>query len=433
MDAHVMQSVPLNPEQYRNTWRFYLNDVTAKHCARIVRSEVLSQGVRLQWPDDAPEEQASYCRRHMNLFAQRALDWIICVGVVPIAWRYHAAVATSLPHVLSHTQAHIRLVQDHNGVTAFVAHITGDVAPALPTRGRANDSAMVWSGTDTPPDDNGDIVTAVSSLEDTQRLLHFWLDNTSIALQLSSNPVLVTTNRSHANRDTDGVVWNVDEETAMAAERARIERVEQMAQHQQSYRDTDQREWGRKLWRDGHCGEQCRPKEYYLPEDRDTARTPAPTPPPHVMDMLRWADEKIYAAFGVPPSMFSNTGARVGARDDPREVFDTQMARLRSTVEDCMNDALRMCSGTVAGEGTGPRATSDVRAKRKRGRPAVALPTATLPPVPRVSPSECIDWWRLGFLTFDEANECIRSYARLGAASAKADARRDKVDDRADT
>jgi len=38
--------------------------------------------------------------------------------------------------------------------------------------------------------------------------------------------MLVTQSRASQNKDIDGVVWNVDEETALAAEQARIDRIE---------------------------------------------------------------------------------------------------------------------------------------------------------------------------------------------------------------
>ena len=62
--------------------------------------------------------------------------------------------------------------------------------------------------------------------QESQNILHFWLRRARVALQLSTNPMLVTQSRASQNKDIDGVVWNVDEETALAAEQARIDRIE---------------------------------------------------------------------------------------------------------------------------------------------------------------------------------------------------------------
>lgn len=63
-------------------------------------------------------------------------------------------------------------------------------------------------------------------LQESQSIVQFWMNRSHVAVQLATNPLLVTQNRANVNRDTDGVVWNVDEDTAIAAEQARIDRVE---------------------------------------------------------------------------------------------------------------------------------------------------------------------------------------------------------------
>ena len=56
--------------------------------------------------------------------------------------------------------------------------------------------------------------------------------------------------------------------------------------------------------------------------------------------------DKVYAAFGIPPGMFTATGQKVSNSTEIGTLFQSQVQRVRTQVEDCMNDSLRLCETT---------------------------------------------------------------------------------------
>jgi hypothetical protein len=58
--------------------------------------------------------------------------------------------------------------------------------------------------------------------------------------------------------------------------------------------------------------------------------------------------EKIYAAFGVPPGIATTTGQRFATSSEAEKTFDAHIQRIRSQVEMCMTDSLCLCDKTDA-------------------------------------------------------------------------------------
>ena len=456
-----MEGRPLKREQYESVWDFYRTNCTALHCARIIKNSVLAAGIS-DGVDTKPTPRSLYVHRHLEGFARDAFDWIICIGLVPVVLRMHPAINELLPEIPSSQSVHITVSSSVSGQSMFGCTVQSRdcMLPMLTQRARV----MVWSGGDNLPGADGDIYTPLSALEDSQRLLQFWVHHTKVATRLGSNPVLVTQNRTNVNRDTDGVVWNVDEETACAAERARVERVEAVANHQREHRKQNVHHWG--IHGDESALESaCVPTEYYLPEERDLARTGSSLVPANMIDMMRWADERIYAAFGVPPGMFSTTGQKVSNRYEVEGIFRGQVRRMRRLIENCMNDSMTACASyddihrnpaawgidppgrakrksaesqsdvlpatiSMAPESEGGTDPTDTQPqegqtgpRRVKTCPGRAPGTLTLASVSCASPDEAMRWWEFGFISFDEADACIRAYAGLPEATENTKAR----------
>ena len=62
-----------------------------------------------------------------------------------------------------------------------------------------------------------------------------------VASMLQSNPTLVTKSVARANVDTDGVLWNVDENTIETAEADRLQRAANTTRHEYELHKT---RWG---------------------------------------------------------------------------------------------------------------------------------------------------------------------------------------------
>lgn len=76
---------PVDKRQSDNAWKFYRTNITAMSCSRILKNAVLSTGVtQLSHPHDR------FLIRHMDNFARNCIDWLMCIGVVPVFVKVHA-------------------------------------------------------------------------------------------------------------------------------------------------------------------------------------------------------------------------------------------------------------------------------------------------------------------------------------------------------
>jgi hypothetical protein len=443
MDYLGVNGTPLDREQYDGAWHFYRTNNIAVHCVSILTNAVLAGGICYQTQKCGfleTNKRDEYIRTHLEQFTRAAFDWIVCVGVVPVVTRYHPDVKEMLPEIPSSNTVSVTVNRSAQGQTIYSALIGHTI---LTLSKNSNEiPVFVWSGCDFLPDSTGRILTPICSLEESQRLLHFWIETTQIAAKLASNPVIITQSRPQRTSEVDGVVWNVDDDTVCAAEQARVDRLEKIAEHQYSSRAKIKQSWTTIDF--GHKFDEalCKPKEHYLPEDRDLVRGNAPTPPLHLMEMLRWADERIYAAFGVPPGLFSTTGQLVKNNASVDTVFQGQVRRLRRQIETCLNDSLALCasrsefnkdsddhSGEDAIKEALPSDASLCKEKEKDDtgenqqqhlphsnqirKKRTQLGGLKLEPVSCATPEEAINWFRQGFLTYEEADISIRVYAGL--------------------
>jgi hypothetical protein len=471
MTAPLMQGSKLNVDQYDSVWKFYQTNCVALHCARIVKNSVLAAGV--QSLHHTSSDSQLYVFRHLETFARSSFDWLTCIGIIPVTIRYHSCISQFLPEVPVYSAVSIHTSTSKLGQTMFTATLSKGYDLM---GGRNDDTVHVWSGSDNIPTSTGQVVTPLSALEGSQRLVQFWIQRTKVAFKLLSNPFMVTQSRPSNNSDVDGVVWNTDEATAVAAETARVSRLEEIADHQRTVRASAQPDWGECNNDDPDLEQECRPREYYLPEDRDSVQPPVPHVPADLLSIMRYADERTYAAFGVPPSMFTTSGQTVSNRSEVVGIFRGQVRRMRRLIESCMNDSMSLCRSNQAGvssvwtipEGRDEQAPgSNRRAKRRqdtdrwdaqhakrrasdwrdgdrlegdscdgdrrgsdlcdgdrlegdsydRRDRAPPREVFTLASVSCASPEEAIAWHQLGFLTFEEADNCIRIYAGLPPAA----------------
>jgi hypothetical protein len=383
--------LPVNFDQYKGAWTFYRTNNVAIHCSSILLNSVLAGGICFQ-TESGSSERDEYIRMHLETFTRAAFDWILCVGVVPIVTRFHPDVKERLPEIPEHHAVRIHVQQtDEGGITYNGLLVKSQLIMSQ------KPGVFVWAGCDHSPDSSGRIVTPICSLEESQRLVNFWIQTCKTSIKLSCNPLLVTQNRKKRENENDGVIWNVDDDTACAAEQARVDRLEKIANHQHQSRNEYNHKWNEL----DTSNSLESPVEYYLPEDRDLVRGNSPAPPTNLMEILRWGDERIYAAFCVPPGLFSTTGQKVKNTNTINGVFDAQVRRLRRQIELCLNDSLSLCASQIEYED--PKST-----KKRKSNEALKLQAVSC-----ALPEEALHWFRSGFLTYEEVDTSIRSYAGL--------------------
>lgn len=315
--------VPLNATQMNNVWELYRTHPTVGCCAQVYRNSLLGEGVRIHAKTDrigALDEGSNKVRQlRYEHVANVAMDWLICVGVVPLVLQYDHHIGRLLPIVPQPEAVKLFVRLDANGDRHYEgllergnSILSSVVTGALPET-EAQTVVRVWAGGDHLPTSKGHLITPITKLETNERFVSMIRENVLIAVHRMANPPLVTQPRAKRNADQDGVMWNVDDRTVQDAEFSRLERVANQDEQEANLR---QEKWGGVSLPTTRgemqaFAERIRTHEYYLPSEREYVRTQDSNYPSQFAEIMRGSEEQILQIFGIPNGMFSNTGSHV--------------------------------------------------------------------------------------------------------------------------
>ena len=227
--------VPLDTKQCQNVWQLYRTHPTVGCCAQVYRNSLLGEGIvinankdKLGLLDEGSKKVRELRYEHV---ANSALDWLMCVGLVPLVLQWEPHIKRLLP-VIPQPEAvklFVRLDshgdRHYEGVLERGNAILSSVVTGATTEEQQNMGVRVWAGGEYLPTSRGALVTPITKLEHSERFLSVLKENMLVACHRMSNPVIVTQPRAKRNTDQDGVMWNVDDRTAQDAEFSRLERV----------------------------------------------------------------------------------------------------------------------------------------------------------------------------------------------------------------
>tara|TARA_B100001094_G_scaffold331396_1_gene399543 strand:+ start:1202 stop:2077 length:876 start_codon:yes stop_codon:yes gene_type:complete len=291
MDAPDL--LPLDAVQMRNIWAAYRNHPTVGCCVQAIRNCVFGGGIRFR------DSQHADLKMHYEKLAQNALDWIICVGVVPMM--VHPVTDAKgkgvklLPVVPQPEAVKLFVRLDEFGQRKFIGmleqgnSILSSVVTGQLHDDQAKKAVVVWSGGEYLPTARGKMVTPITHLETNERFLTIMRENVLVASMLQANPTLISRTVSRANADNDGVMWNVDEQTVEAAETDRLQRLANTTQKEFSMHQQHWGEGGIPTTREelSDFAKRCHPREYFLAQDRDLVRPSEPTMPANYTEIMR--------------------------------------------------------------------------------------------------------------------------------------------------
>ena len=317
----------------------------------------------------------SFLHAHFERLARSALDWTITIGVIPIVLMPHVIDGQLVPVVPQPEMINLFVGMDDYGQREYSAtwnnKYTGPRLHSSLYGCTENDAMrstlMVWAGGEYLPLKCGKLVTPITHLEDGERFLSILRENLLIASVISSNPPLVSVMTQHKNNDTDGVIWNVDDETIRAAETSRLTRVAESTR--------EQFELHKERWADGglpttneqlrQFRSRCEPKEYFLANERQLVRQAEPSFPSYYTEMAKQCDERIYQIFGIPYGLFSNQGTH--ANSDYMQIYslNSHMKCMKDELQAFLQAALRLCQVTKQGTKVTKRDSEHVAKKRK--------------------------------------------------------------------
>jgi hypothetical protein len=342
-------TVALDKNQYTNIWQIYRTHATVGCCVQTIRQCVFGGGLSIDGADRRVIE-------HFERLARSALDWILCIGLVPIVLRRDDVTGRMLPWVPQPETVDLFVSVDEFGQRSFQAKLKNDncVMTAMHTAATPDarkTNVLVWAGCDFLPTVTGKIVTPITHLEATERFLHVLRGNALVASVLQSNPPLVSKSIDTKNSDTDGVMWNVADADVQEAD---YQKLKMTAESTRQEYELQQDNWG-------HGGgiptttaemsdfsKRCRPHEYFLSAHRDLVRPQEPVVPPDLYEMTRLCDEKIYQIFGVPGSMFSNSNSKVQGHYMQVFSLNGNMKLAKKQVERFLQEVWTICKLTVS-------------------------------------------------------------------------------------
>jgi hypothetical protein len=336
----MQNGVPLNSNQYRNVWDLYRTHPTVGCCVQTIRQCVFGGGLTISGADGATIQ-------HFERIGRSALDWILCVGLIPVIMRSNNS-GKILPFLPEPETVNLFVAIDQDGQRKYTATVKCTNGNARFFKEHTTQSqCMVWSGCDFLPTTKGDIITPITHLEATERFLNVMRSNALVASVPQSNPPLVTKSANAKNNDNDGVMWNVDDATVQEAD---YQKLKISAANTRAEYKLHQESWGTGGGMPTNNTEfenfenRCKTHEYFLSADRDLVRPQEPVVPPNLAEMTRMCDDKICQIFGVPSGMFNNNDSKVQSHYMQVFSLNGNMKLAKKQVERFLQEIWTICN-----------------------------------------------------------------------------------------
>ena len=285
-------------------------------------------------------------RHHFEKIAHIALDWILCVGVVPVALVHSTTTNQSLPVVPQTEAVRLYVNMDDYGRLSYSGEFVALRSMFAVHPNYQRPAVMVWSGGSYLPTSLGRLLTPITHLESSERFMSIVRENALIASTLQCNPLMVSKSVVTKNSDQDGVMWNVDDATVQEAEYQRLRRV--------ANNTRDEFDLHRAKWSDSGVpatteamrdfSHRCQPREYFIASDRDIVRPAEPVIPTFFADAVRQTDEKIFQIFGIPYAMFTNSGSQVSNSYMQIFALNASLKRVKNELERFLQEVHKLVS-----------------------------------------------------------------------------------------
>ena len=324
-------------EQMDRIWALYRSHPTVGACTQIISHAVFSGGVLLD---------GNKTRLHtVATCAQKALDWLLCIGIVPIVLTGETEMEFVVPE---HENVQIFVQKLQNGGVSFSASLVNRVG-AMSMFGTTNGedlAVIVWSQSATLPDVCGNITTPLSRIVHLEEFVSFMRLRTMVAEQIRTNPPFVSQSRPVRNNDTEGVTWNVDDAAVIRSETERL-RSQQIIE--QTGFEMHSAYWAGATGGvpiDKHTRssfhKDCKPTEYYIGSERDYVRAAVPDSPiGHLRNFSADVEDAIMRLMGVPKVVFETHASRSGVSMQ-EFAFNNHVYNIKGSIEQMLNQLLQL-------------------------------------------------------------------------------------------
>ena len=287
--------VEVDGVQQTNVWRLFRQHPTVGTCVQAMRNAIFGGGVNVESgliggldgnKSKRNRTQPIIDERRIRLLADRALEWLVCIGIIPVTYEMQnkeqgggLVPVVPIPEAL---KLYVRVTP--SGALEYEARFQRSISvlSGLGGNGAVNSDApkvLVWSQGEYTPTSTGRLVTPITHLEQSERFVNFLKRKVMIAEEIRCNPYVTSQTRAKTNNDQDLVTFNVPDEVAERAEVARLRTLEGV-QHQQRIMHEDH-------WANGGVPvnsteedvlqEESRPREYFVSAEREVARNLPPS------------------------------------------------------------------------------------------------------------------------------------------------------------
>ena len=346
----------LDRQQHDNAWNLYDRNPVVGACFQVIRNTVFGGGVQVK-------ANTALTERQSTTLALRAFDWMMCTGVVPVTFE-RGPENVLFPVIPARESVQLFVRTTESGSVEFLGKHRMDDNIMAGLGSRSASSIMVWPHTDRPPTATGAIVTPLTKLESSERLVAHLRSCVMVSEEIRSNPYYITQTRNTGNTDNQGTVWGHTPADTELEHTSRLAALEATLRYQHELHAEN---WGSASSLQGHLAQRCMPRPYPLPVECDSVR---PIIPPScsadLLAHIKAADETVCQTLGVPYGMISTTvGGQYGVGMN-EFVINTTVQRIKLQLENFLNDCLRICMLCAQNEGEADDPGAGTKRKRQR-------------------------------------------------------------------
>lgn len=329
-------------------WHFYNSNPSVRACVKVLRACIFAGGIK---PRSGGSSRV--VDRHCRQLLERALDWMLVVGIVPVTRGTIVAPdggRVRVPIVPGNDFVELGVLTNpesghvsYNGKTK-----SNGVMGQSSQKGGKKGNVMVWdAGKDTPTGE-GALCTDMVTLWEREELLRCYRKYALIAHAERCNPRVFTQAQGKGNGDSNGVNWMQPEDTFVASEKQRLKAADDVLADQVSGRGVGARSgtsWPRTLVGVPELADTL-PDEYPLAAERNLVRHISAEAPTGIAEMEEAARSECLRVFCIPEAVFT---AQNRASDTHLQdyVFNCVLRKWQTALQAFMDGALATCDAAI--------------------------------------------------------------------------------------
>ena len=329
-------------------WQFYKSNPTVRCCVSVLRACIFSGELVVRDGRGSPVVD-----RHCRQVLERALDWMLVAGVVPVTTGSIVAPDGGhlrVPVVPGHDFVVLKVhTNPESGYVSYTGMTRSQgMMGSVSNSRRKKGSVRVWdAGKDTPTGE-GTLSTDMVSLCEREDLLKEYRKYALVAHAARCNPRVFTQAQRRATGDSNGVNWMQPEEVFVQSEKERLAAADNVLASQANGKGNWQR--SQNMWPQTLVGvaraEDFVPEEFPISAERDLVRHIQPEAPTDIGEMEKAARAECLRVFCIPEAVFE-AQPRASAAHLQDYVFNCTLRKWQGALQAFIDGALAACNANM--------------------------------------------------------------------------------------